>query len=115
MDIWCKSSSSQVFKNTRKWPQDSEVFLLSSAKNMIASFQICLRDVDAEFDVNEVIFSTLPNGVTAEYHFIDYITFNDGTPYPDILSNKKSVHVSLNTTQSIFVCLYVSENAEKGT
>ncbi len=115
MDIWCTSSSTQVFKCTRKWPQDSDIFVLNSAKNMIASFQICLREVDADFDVNEVNFPTLPKGINVEYHFIDYITFNDGTHYPDIISNKTSVHVLLNTTQSIFICLQISEDTETGT
>ena len=113
MDIWCTSSSTQVFKNIRKWPEDSSTIALSSAKNMVASFQVCLRDVDSEFDITDVSFPVLPEGISAEYNFIDFITFNDGVPYPDIISNKRSAHVLINTTQSILIRFFVCTAEDK--
>ncbi len=115
MDIWCASASAQIFKHTRKHQQDSPIFLLSSARNMFTSFQICLRNVDTSFDISSVELPCTPTGISCEYYFTDYIVFNDGVPYPDIISTKDSVHVLRNTTQSIFVRFYASADANAGT
>ncbi len=115
MDIWCVSASAQIFKHTRKQQEDSPVFLLSSAKNMFTAFQICLRNVDASFDVSGIELPQMPSGISCEHYFTDYIVFNDGVPYPDIISTKASAQVLCNTTQSIFIRFYVSEDADTGT
>lgn len=115
MDIWCAPASAQIFKHTRKHQQDSPIFLLSSARNMFTSFQICLRNVDTSFDISSVELPCTPAGISCEYYFTDYIVFNDGVPYPDIISTKDSVHVLRNTTQSIFVRFYASADANAGT
>ena len=115
MHIWCKPASAQVFKHTRQWPEDSTALTLHTARNMVVSGQICLRDVGTAFDVTGVDFSGLPAAVTASSFYADYITYNDGVPYPDIISTKPSVTVPSNATQSIWASFRVGEDAPVGT
>ena len=115
MYTWSKPSSFQVFKNTKKWPEDSSSLILHSARNMEVFGQICLRDTDADFDITSIEVSDTPSEVVAESYFTDYITYNDGVPYPDIISNKKTAHVLMNATQSIWIRFQVGENAALGT
>ena len=115
MYIWCKPASAQVFKHTRQWPEDSTALTLHAARNMTVSGQVCLRDVDTAFDITGLKAESLPAGVTAKTYITDYITYNDGVPYPDILSTKTSTHVSMNATQSLWFCFTVSKDAPAGT
>ena len=115
MYIWCKPASAQVFKHTRKWPEDSTALTLHTARNMTVSGQVCLRDVETAFDVTGLEVTSIPAGVTAQTYITDYMVYNDGVPYPDILSTKTSTHVAMNATQSLWFCFTVGEDAPIGT
>ena len=114
MYIWCKPASAQVFKHTRMWPEDSTALTLHSARNMTVSGQVCMRDVETAFDITGLEVAGLPAGVIAKTYFTDYVTYNDGVPYPDILSTKTSAHVAMNATQSLWFCFTVGEDAPMG-
>ena len=111
MYIWCKPAATTVFKHTRMWNHDTATLTLHSARNMVVSGQICMRQDDKHFTITGLTFGTLPDGVTAEYHFTDYITYNDGVPYPDIMSSKPTVEVLMNATQTIMVSFRVGVDA----
>ncbi|MCQ2430724.1 MAG: DUF4091 domain-containing protein [Clostridia bacterium] len=113
MFMWVRNSAARVYKSTRKGPADSTSIVLHSAKNMTVSMQVLLREY-GDFDVTGVDFPALPDGVGAKYRYQDYITYNDGTPYPDILSPKKSVHVPAQSTQGIWLLFDVSRTASAG-
>lgn len=113
MFVWAKNSAARVYKNTRKGQGDSTALVLHSAKDMVVSMQVLVRDY-ADFDVTGVDFAALPNGITASFRYQDYITYNDGTPYPDILSPKKAVHVLSQTTQGIWLIFAVGKDAAAG-
>ena len=115
MYIWSMLASCQVFKHTRKWPKDSTALTLHAARNMVVSGQICLRDPETAFDISSLRVASLPAGVTAQTYITDYIIYNDGVPYPDILSTKTSTHVPMNTTQSLWYSFSVGEDAPVGT
>ncbi len=115
MYTWSKASSFQVFKHSKKYPTDSSALTLHSARNMVVSGQICLRDTDENFEITAVDISNVPSNVAAEYYFTDYIIYNDGVPYPDIISNKKTANVLMNATQSIWIRFRVGKNAPIGT
>ncbi len=114
MDFWCKSSAERVFKHTRKQKKDCARLYLHTGKNMFVSGQLLLREVEGAFDVTDVTVSGLPEGVSAEICVQDYAVFNDGLPYPDIQRRGKSVSVPGNTTQGIWLHLWVSEAAAEG-
>ena len=65
MYIWCTPASTQVFKHTRKWPEDSTALTLHTARNMVVSGQVCLRDPETAFDVTALEVGCLPAGVAA--------------------------------------------------
>ena len=115
MHIWSKPASSQVFKHTRMWHEDSAALTLHAARNMVVSGQLCLRDVGTPFDVTGLEVANLPAGITAKTYITDYIIYNDGVPYPDILSTKKSTHVATNATQSLWYSFSVGADAPVGT
>ena len=115
MYIWSKPASFQVFKHTRKWPEDSPALTLHAARRMVVSGQVCFRDSETDFDITGVTVTALPAGITAETYITDYAVYNDGVPYPDILSKKSGVRVPMNATQSVWVCLHVGEDAPVGT
>jgi hypothetical protein len=81
---------------------------------MYVSGQLLLRDVEAAFDVTDVTVCGVPEGVHAEICVQEYAVFNDGLPYPDIQKPGKSVQVPANTTQGIWLHLWVSEAAAEG-
>ena len=115
MDFWCKSSAERVYKHTRKQKADCATLLLHSGKNMYVSAQLLLREVEDGFDVTDVVVSGVPAGVSTEVCVQDYAVFNDGLPYPDIQRPGKSVHVPSNTTQGLWLHLWVSKEAEQGS
>lgn len=112
MDFWCKSSAERVFKHTRKQKDDCAKLYLHTGKNMFVSGQLLLREVEGGFDITDVVISDLPAGVDAEICIQEYEIFNDGLPYPDKQRAGKSVQVLSNTTQGIWVHLWVSGQAE---
>ena len=114
MDFWCKSSAERVYKHTRKQQADCARISLHTGKNMFVSAQLLLREVEDAFDITDVTLTGIPAGVQAEICVQDYAVFNDGLPYPDIQKPGKSVHVLSNTTQGLWVHLWVSEQAAEG-
>ena len=115
MYIWGTPSSTQVFKHTRKWPEDSTALTLHAARNMVVSGQVCLRDPETAFEVTALEVGSLPAGITAATYITDYMIYNDGVPYPDILSTKTACHVAMNATQSLWFSFTVGEDAPVGT
>lgn len=115
MYVWCKPAAASVFKHTRMWPEDCATLSLHSARNMVVSGQICLRQDDKHFTITGVDFSDLPQGMKAEYHFTDYLVYNDGVPQPDIISTKSSVDVLMNATQTIVVSFRVGYHVMPAT
>ena len=114
MDFWCKSSAERVYKHTRKQKADCARINLHTGKNMYVSAQLLLREVECAFDVTDVTLAGVPEGVEAEICVQEYAVFNDGLPYPDLLKPGKSVHVPSNTTQGLWVHLWVSGQAAEG-
>lgn len=91
MDLWCADKAKRVMTNTRKTWTDQAVLLLHSGKNAVASGQILLRDI-TDFRILSITFDQFTNediiaedGVSA--YIQEYITYNDGIPYPDPLSS----------------------------
>jgi len=115
MYIWAKPACFQVFKHTRKWNEETSSLTLHAARNMVVSGQICLREMYNAFDITSLSVSDLPEGVTAKTYITDYMTYNDGVPYPDILSTKTCVHVLMNATQSVWFSFTVGKDAPVGT
>ena len=114
MYIWCKNSGASIRTNTRIEKNASTVLKLDSAKNMTVSGQVCLREF-WDFEILDVEFSSLPKGVTAKFNFAENVIFNDGVPYPDILSIKPTVLVKRHATQVVWVTFKVDKSAKKGT
>ena len=114
MHLWCKNSGARVMTNTRIERNPTTILDLDSAKNMTVSGQICMREI-WDFEILSVEFSNLPKGVSAEYNFVENVVFNDGVPYPDILSIKPTVSVKRHTTQVIWITFKVDKTAKKGT
>ena len=114
MDFWCKPSAERVYKHTRKQKKDCARLYLHTGKNMYVSGQLLLREVECGFDVTDVEITGLPKGIRAEICVQDYAVFNDGLPYPDIQKPGKSVQVPANTTQGLWLHLWVSEGAAEG-
>ena len=112
MYLWCKHSGARVMTNTRPDKNHTQALTLDSAKNMTISGQICLREI-WNFEITKVSFASLPNGVTAEYNFAETVIFNDGVPYPDILSLKKAISVKKHYTQVIWLTFRLNKNVEK--
>lgn len=113
MHFWLKHSGARVLPNTRPEQNFSTTLTLDSAKNMVVSGQVCMREI-FEFDVLEVKLPKTPAGVSVEYNFVDYAIFNDGTPYPDILAKEKTLSVKRHFTQVLWVTFRVDKKARKG-
>lgn len=113
MIIWCNSSSYDAYKSCRPGRYDASELTLHSAKNARARGIIFLRDY-AEFTVNGVEFPSAPDGIGLTFAYQSYITYNDGTPYPDPISQDASVNVKVQTAQGIWICAEVGKNAQKG-
>lgn len=115
MDFWCKPSSERVFKHTRKQKADCARLFLHTGMNMFVSGQLLLREVEDAFDINDVEVQGVPEGVSAEICVQEYAVFNDCLPYPDIQKPGKSVHVPSNTTQGLWLHLWISDKAQQGS
>ncbi len=113
MYIWSVSSAARIMKSSRQDRTDPPFLTLHSGRNMTASGQLVLREF-CDFQVTGVSVEA-PAGVTAEWHFAEDILFNDGTPYPDILSDKSEITVKAHTAQSIYVTFRVSPDAVPGS
>ena len=113
MFIWCKHSSAQVMTNTRPDKNATNKLRLHTAKNMTVCGQVCLRE-HKDFKFQGANFSALPAEISAEYHLAEPVCFNDGVPYPDILSSKRETEVKAHYTQTVWVTFRISEKAATG-
>lgn len=114
MFIWSSYSGGDNYTFTRIRKTDKASITISGGRNMLVSGQILLRHRDNDFVINNVEFEGLDSFIKPEFHFASTIEFNDGMPYPDILSNKKSVKVKKNYTQIIRIILFIEKNAVTG-
>ncbi len=120
MELWTDDSYNKNFKNTLKPDASSSIIVLDAAGNEYESAQILMRS-DKNFEIKALSFTDLINSENSissrfiKYNFQDYIYFNDETGYPDPLMNDRSVSVSGNETQGIWITVYVPKGAAAGT
>ncbi len=113
MYIWSVSSSAAILTNSRMGRDDSPDLTLHSGRHMAVCGQLVLRDV-VDFTATGITVNP-PAHVKAEAHFAECAVFNDGVPYPDILSSKSEIAVKAHTAQSIWITLRVAADAAPGT
>lgn len=114
MHIWTKFISEQIMTNSRCGKNDRSDITIHSGKNMSASCLVCLRH-EGDFTVTHISADeNTPEGVSFRYNFRDNIIYNDGVPYPDILSGEKEKSVLAHTTCSVVVSFDVSQDASAG-
>ncbi|WP_198676483.1 glycoside hydrolase domain-containing protein [Kribbella monticola] len=133
---WTESAYTSVFKDSGPSADAAQVIRLDTARNDYEGGQVVLRSPDA-FTVNSVTFSDLagPSDAIAaanlSYNFVGYQYLNhnstfDGVQrvtqtirnapgdFPDRLLNDTSRSVPANTTQSIWIRVYVPAEAAGG-
>ncbi len=115
MELWCKSSAHSVYKHTRREENDHAALLLHSAKNMTVWGQVLLRDSMSSFDITGITVGEIPADIRITCYAQDYTVYNDGIPYPDILSPCLALHVLPNVTQALWLCVEVSSAAAEGS
>ncbi len=84
-------------------------------KNMHTGVQIMLRNSMKSFAITDIKVNRLPGGLKADIKLQDFISFADGIPYPDILSDKKTTEVSANVTQPVVIVFETDTTVKKGT
>lgn len=100
--------------NTRYDRFDRSDIVLHSGRNMLSSCQLCIRN-EADFTVNNLeVNGDLPDGISFNYNFCDTVTYNDGVPYPDIISAEREKKVLSHTTCIIILSFYVDPTARLG-
>lgn len=109
---WTASSWERHMPDENVPEQSVQNILLHTAKNEAESAQIFLRS-DKPFEIYEMTADGL-EGFTTSIHLLDTISFRDGIPYPDPLSNQKSRKVEANYTQGLWVTIRVPANANAG-
>lgn len=95
--------------NSRMRREDTAELTLHSGRNMTVCGQVVLRDV-VDFSISGITVEA-PTGVDASAQLVETVLFNDGVPYPDILSEKTEKAVRAHTAQSIWVTLRVAADA----
>lgn len=128
MDIWTSTAYENVFRDTAKPSEANSSIYWVAAKNEYESAQIVLRS-DTAFTINSITFSDLTGGGNTisgshlEYKFVGYqylpanssdvnnLVRSGAGYYPDDLLNDTSISVSANTTQPVWVTLYIPETA----
>ena len=114
MNFWCKNAAWSIFKHSMMEKGDVAELCLHTAKNMHSSGFFCLRDSMKSFDILSAEFEGVPDGVRAISYLQDFISFADGLPYPDILSEKIKTHVPANVTQPFVLVFEASLAAKHG-
>ena len=114
MPIWCKHSTQAVTTGDRNRAGDINHLRLDTGRNMTVSGQVCIRDIE-DLHIGSIDLSGVPAGVTAEHHFRDNIYFNDGIPYPDILTHRDAMTVKAHVAQVLLVTFRVDADATPGT
>ena len=126
MDTWVVSSYENVFRDKVKAENSHNSANLVMAKNEYESFQVLMR-ANQNFEIIGVTFTDLvkddkiiSNG-NLEYKFVEYQFFASNTSsldfktavrygpnfYPDALSNETGVAVDKETTQPIWMAVFV--------
>ncbi len=113
MYIWSVGSSAHILKNSRMDRADTTELILHSGRNMVVCGQLVLREI-IDFTITGITVEA-PVGVTATTNFAEDIIFNDGVPYPDILSNKTEMAVKAHTAQSTWITLRVASDTTIGS
>ena len=118
MYLFCRSSSHSVYTNTRESRTDPHRLSLYGCRGAMCAGQIVLRE-HGDFTVNEVRFTDFSAPFicgegNVRYLYQDTITYNDGVPYPDKLSDAKSRFVKAEYSQSIWVIADIDEDAVAG-
>ena len=118
MYLFCRSSSHSVFSNTREKRTDAHRLSLHGCRGAVCAGQIVLRE-HADFTINSVTFTGFSAPFicgegNVRYLYQDTITYNDGFPYPDRLSDDKSRFVKAEYSQSIWVIADIDKDAVAG-
>lgn len=133
MSVWTASSYKNIFQDSVKPGGAKTSIDWVVARNEFESAQIVLRN-DSNFKINNVTFSNLKSGSdkiessNLEYNFVDYVFTSENTLwqndssvvrsapgfFPDPLSNEAMTEVAGDTTQPIWVTLYVPKTAAAG-
>jgi len=109
MFIWSVNSAARIMSNSRMSRTDTRELILHSARNMTVSGQLVMRDWE-NFEITDVKIST-SDSITSSWCFADDVVFNDGVPYPDIMSTSKIAKVKAHTAQIIWITLEVDRLA----
>ncbi len=113
MYIWSAPSSASIRSNSRMGQNDTAELCLHSGRRMTVCGQLVLREF-GDFTITDVTV-TAPAGVEVHHHFPENIVFNDGVPYPDMLSGRPTAEVKAHTTQSVWISLCVTAETVPGT
>ncbi|WP_163506012.1 glycoside hydrolase domain-containing protein [Fodinicola acaciae] len=135
VNVWTESSYTSVFKDSGRSGDAGRTITLDAAKNDYESGQVVLR-MDQPFTVSAVTFSALSSGantITADnlsYNFVGYEYLNHPSTFsgqevfplvrkapgdfPDRLLNQRQITVPANTTQSVWIRVYVPPTAAVG-
>ncbi len=133
LDVWTATSNENIFREDVKQEDSTAKINVYCARNEFESAQILLRNAGA-FKINGVSFSDLTNGadtITADnlkYNFVEYEYLTNNTSgqnrnttvkwgagyYPDALSNETAMEVAADSTQPIWVRLYVPKETPAG-
>ena len=112
MYIWTKSSAHRVYPNARPMQDDSGLMMLHCGKNMRASGQVLLRNFH-DFTITGMDIEGIPADWCSFYRQ-ECITYNDGMPYPDKLSENLAGVVKAYYTQSLWTVIRVPADADAG-
>jgi hypothetical protein len=133
---WTESASTNVFKDALPLATSGRAIKLDTARNEYESGQVMVRRVD-QFTINNVDFSALRSGShsieanNVKYNFIGYRHLNENShfdanqpiypvlrtapaDFPDDLSNERTTIVPANTTQPIWVTVFVPKTTAAG-
>ncbi len=118
MYLFCKSSAESVYTNTRESRTDPHRLSLHGCRGGMCAGQIVLRE-HADFVISSVSFSDFSAPFicgegSVRYLYQDTVTYNDGVPYPDKLSDAKSREVKAEYTQSIWIIADIDRDAVAG-
>lgn len=103
----------ETFHSQTLPPEELQIdYTLHMAKNSYATYQLLLRN-DKDFNIKEIKFSDCDH-ITFRYQFLEAIDYESESFY-DPLSNEKSIAVSKDNTQSIWITAYADEQAETAT
>jgi len=112
MFIWTKSSAHRVYPNARPMQDDCGLMTLQCGKNMRVSGQVLLRDYH-DFTITGMDITGIP-AAWCSFYRQECITYNDGMPYPDKLSENLAGVVKAYYTQSLWTVIRVPADADTG-